>query len=78
MKILSSSQVKQLINYVLFYVRQYVAKKLSEALANRPESFVLTQEEYDALGDDLDPDAVYMIREDGGAAAASVNDVQDD
>ena len=66
---LSKDQINTLISDILIYVNN----RINKALANRPEIFTLTQDEYKALveSDELDDTAVYLIKEEDTAAAVS-------
>ena len=68
---LSKDQIKTLISDILIYVNN----KINKALANRPEIFTLTQDEYKALveSDELDDTAVYLIKEEAAAAVSTLS-----
>lgn len=61
----------KIINALFNGFRQWVDSRFTDTLKNRPEIFVMSQAEYDALvaDDGIDENAVYMIREDAQAAA---------
>ena len=74
MKAITPKILRLIITGLQSWITSKVNNAVAEAIANRPPVYTLSQDEYDNLGESLDPAAVYLIKEDTAAAASLLSD----
>lgn len=74
MQLLEFGYFMNIVNSLEKWVETFVQTKIDEALANRPQTYFVSQDDYDALveSDAVDPTAVYMISEEDEAAVSQI------